>query len=110
MPNIGGWMGEEGQPTVIAEVIGYKSVSTGTITRGTTTVSAKTVRLETLASQQQRQGQNGMTYTIDAMCLGELGTDLRAGDRFAIASQKFEVVMRMPGHIDCEQYFLRVIG
>lgn len=111
MPTINAWIGTEGQPDAIADIISYKSVSTGTITRGTdNNVAAKTIRLETLSGQQQRQGQNGMTYTIDAMCLAELNTDLRVGDRFTVNSQRFEVVIKMPGHIDCEQYYLRVIA
>lgn len=110
MPNFAGWIGEEGQPDAITEIVALKSVSTGTITRGTGTVAAKTIRLETLNGQQQRQGQNGMNYTVDAMCLAELITDLRVGDRFTVNSQRFEVIIKMPGHIDCEQYYLRVIA
>ena len=30
MPNFSAWMGGEGQPDAIAEIIGFKSVSTGT--------------------------------------------------------------------------------
>jgi hypothetical protein len=106
MPNISAWLGGEGQPTVIAEVISRKSVSTGTVTRGTTTVTAKTIRLETLSGQGQMQGPNGMQYSLDAYALGEVGTDLRVGDRFTINGQKFTVIMLMPGHTDCEQYYL----
>lgn len=111
MPTFGNWMGGEGQPDAIAEIIGYKSVSTGTITRGTGPVAGKTIRLETLAGQKQVQATNGQVFIIDAFALGELGTDLRPGDRFTVvapntASQTFEVVMMAPGHIDCEQYYL----
>lgn len=106
MPNFSNWGGDEGQPDAIAEIISLKSVSTGTISRGTSTVAAKTIRLETLSGSMQRQGENGKTYSIDAYALGELGTDLRTGDRFTINGQKFEVESKMPGHIDCEQYYL----
>lgn len=106
MPNLNAWMSGESHADTIVEVIGYKSVSTGTITRGTSTVTAKTIRLETLSGQQQRQGQNGMIYSLDAFILGAVGTDLRVGDRFTVSGQKFEVIEHLPGHTDCEQYFL----
>jgi hypothetical protein len=109
MPDLSGYF-SEGQPDAIAAIIGYKSVSTGTITRGSGTVAAKTVRLETLASQRQVQGPNGVVYLIDAFVLAELDTDLRVGDRFNVEGQAFEVVMLLPGHIDCEQYYLRLRG
>jgi hypothetical protein len=35
---------------------------------------------------------------------------LRVGDRFSVEGQAFEVVMLLPGHIDCEQYYLRLRG
>lgn len=107
MPNLSSWL-SEGQPDAIAQIIGYKSVSTGTITRGGDTVAAKTVRLETLSSSRQMQGPSGQTYQIDAMILCEFGAGFLPGDRFTIANQTFEVEMVMPGHIDCEQVYLRL--
>lgn len=106
MPTFGNWMDGEGQPDAIAQIIGYKSVSTGTITRGSGTVAAKTVRLETLAGQKQVTGTGGQVYMIDAMILAEYGAGFKSGDRFEIASQLFEVVIVMPGHTDCEQVYL----
>lgn len=108
MPTVSAWMDGEGQPDAIAEIIGYKSVSTGTITRGSGTVAAKTVRLETLSGQRQVQGPAGQTYTIDAMILAEYGAGFLPGDRFSVSSVAYEVEMVMPGHIDCEQVYLRV--
>jgi hypothetical protein len=108
MPTISTWLGGEGQPEAIAEIISYKSVSTGTITRGSSTVSAKTGRLETLSGTRQVQGSAGQTYTIDAMILAAYGAGFLPGDRFTIASQTFEVEMVMPGHTDCEQVYLRL--
>lgn len=105
-PNFTGW--SEAQPEAIAEIIGFKSVSTGTITRGSGTVAAKTVRLETLSGQRQVAGPGGITYTIDAMLLAEYGAGFLPGDIFTINSQNFEVEMVMPGHIDCEQCYLRL--
>jgi hypothetical protein len=108
MPTFTAWGGGEGQPEAIAALIGYKSVSTGTITRGSGTVAAKTVRLETLGSQRQIQGQGGIVYEIDAMILAEYGAGFKPGDRFTISSQMFEVIMVMPGHTDCEQCYLQL--
>ena len=108
MPNMTAWSGGEGQATAIATIIGYKSVSTGTITRGSGTVAAKTVRLETLSSSRQVQGSGGIVYTIDAMILAEYGAGFLPGDRFTIASQTFEVEAILPGHTDCEQVMLRL--
>lgn len=110
MANFTAWAGGEGQPAAIAEIIGYKSVSTGTITRGSGTVSAKTVRLETLSGQRQVQGAGGIVYTIDAMILAEYGAGFLPGDRFTIASRTYEVEMVMPGHTDCEQVYLKLRG
>lgn len=105
MPSFG-WT--EGDPDAIAEIISYKSVSTGTITRGSGTVTAKTGRLETLSGQRQIQAENGRVYTIDAMILCEYGAGFKPGDRFTISSQTFEVIMVMPGHTDCEQSYLQL--
>lgn len=103
------WLGGEGQPEAIAAIISYKSVSTGTITRDSGTVAAKTVRLETLSGSRQTVTPAGQVYSVNAFVLGEIGTDLRPGDRFTVSGQTFEVIMLAPGHIDCEQYdlFLR---
>lgn len=108
MPTISAWLGGEGQPDAMAEIIGYKSVSTGTITRGGGTVAAKTVRLETLSGTRQVQGPQGQTYQIDAMLLAEYGAGFLPGDRFEISGVAYEVQMVLPGHIDCEQVMLRV--
>lgn len=107
-PTFSGWLSGEGQPDAIADIISYKSVSTGTITRGTGTVAAKTVRLETLSGQRQVQGPNGQTYMVDAMVLAEFGAGFLPGDLFTIANVFYEVEIVLPGHIDCEQVMLRV--
>lgn len=108
MPTISGWMSSEGQAEAISEVISYKSVSTGTITRGSGTVAAKTIRLETLANQRQVAGPQGQTFMIDAFALAAFGAGFAVGDRFTVSSQTFEVEMVLPGHIDCEQVYLRL--
>lgn len=108
MPTWANWSSGEGQPDAIAAIISYKSVSTGTITRGSGTASAVTVRLETLSGQQQVQGQGGITYQIDAMILAPFASGFKPGDRFTIAGQTFEVIALMPGHTDCEQCYLQL--
>jgi hypothetical protein len=107
-PNFANWLGGEGQPAAIAEIISYKSVSTGTITRAGSTVSAKTGRLETLSGSRQIPGPGGTTFTIDAMILAEYGAGFLPGDEFTIAGVFYEVEMILPGHTDCEQVMLRV--
>ena len=108
MPTISNWLGGEGQPDAIADVISYKSVSTGTITRGTGTVAAKTVRLETLSGTRQVQGPAGQVYQIDAMILAAFGAGFLPGDRFTVASVAYEVEMIAPGMTDNETVYLRV--
>lgn len=114
MPNFANWIGSEGDPVIIAEIIGYKSVSTGTITRGSGTVAAQTIRLETLSGSRQVQGQGGITYMIDAMALGYKGhatiadTDLKVGDRFTVALQTFEVIAIAPGMTDNMHAYLKL--
>jgi len=110
MPTFTNWSGGEGQAAALALLITYKSVSTGTITRGASTVAAKTVRLETLGAPSQVLGQGGIVYTIDAMLLAAFGAGFLPGDRFTIASQVFEVEGVLPGHTDCEQVMLRRRG
>lgn len=107
MPN---WsaMFSEGQPDAINTIIGYKSVSTGTITRGSGNASAVTVRMETLASQTQMQGQGGIIYQIDAFALAAFGTDLRVGDRFTVALRTFEVIAIAPGMTDNLSAYLKL--
>jgi hypothetical protein len=108
MPNFSAWRGTEGQPDAIAAIIARKSSTTGTIARGSSTVSAKTGRLETLSGSRQVQGQGGITYQCDAMLLCEFGTGFKPGDRFSISSVAYEVVIILPGHTDCEQVMLQV--
>lgn len=108
MPVISAWAGGEAQPLALAALITYKSVSTGTITRGSGTVAAKTVRLETLSGTRQVQGPQGQTYMIDAMLLAAFAAGFLPGDRFVIAGVAYEVEMILPGHTDCEQVMLRV--
>lgn len=109
MPNIANWFGtSEGQPEAIAEIISYKSVSTGTITRGSGTASAVTIRLETLSGDKQIQGPGGITHQIDAFALAVFATDLRPGDRFTVAGRIFEVIALAPGMTDNVSAYLKM--
>lgn len=113
MPDLSGYF-SEGQPEAIAEIIGYKSDSTGTITRGSGTVAAQTVRLETLSGDKQMMGTGGVVHQIGAMVLGYKGhptiadTDLLPGDRFQVDEVNYEVIAVMPAHTDCLQAYLKV--
>lgn len=114
MPNFAAWGGGEGQPLALAELITFKPVSTGTITRGNGTIAAKTVRLETLSGDRQIQGEGGVVHQISAMALGYRGhptiadTDLRPGDLFTVSGVHYEVIAVMPAHTDCQQCYLKV--
>lgn len=110
---LGGWISEHDQAFDTAQIIADKSVSI-TIRRGGNTLSAQTVRIETLASQKQMQGEGGITYMIDAMLLGYKGhptitdTDVKPGDRFAYGNVMFEVIIVMPAEENTVQAYLRV--
>lgn len=108
MPTWSAWGGGEGQPAAIATIIAAKSVSTGTITRGSGTASAVTIRLETMAASTQMQGQGGIIYQIDAFALAAFGTDLRVGDRFTVAGRIFEVIAIAPGMTDNLSAYLKM--
>lgn len=107
-PDFLAWGGGEAQPEAIAYVIDRKSVSTGTITRGASTASAVTIRLETLSSSKQIQTPGGITYQIDAFALAAFGTDLRVGDRFTVAGRTFEVLAIAPGMTDNLSAYLKL--
>lgn len=109
-PSFANWGGGEAQPDAIAYVIDRKSVSTGTITRGASTASAVTIRLETLSGDKQIQGAGGITYQIDAFALAAFGTDLRVGDRFEVAERTFEVLAIAPGMTDNLSAYLKLRG
>lgn len=99
--------------TSIGDLIALKPTSI-TIRRGSSTLSAQTVRLETLASQRMVVGEGGVTHACDALALCYYGhptianTDIQAGDRFVASGVAYEVVLKMPGHVDNIQAWLRV--
>lgn len=110
---LGGYLGGHDEAYDTAQLIADKSVSI-TVIRGSSPLSAQTVRLETLSSQKQMQGPGGITYLIDAFVLGYknhptiANTDLKPGDRFAVGGVNFEVIMVQPGQTDTLQAYLQV--
>jgi len=110
---LGGYLGRHDEAYDTAQLIADKPASI-TVRRGATTLSAQTVRIETLASQKEVVGGDGNTYMIDAVALGYKGhptitnTDLKPGDRFSYGGVNFEVIIVMPGQVDTLQAFLRV--
>jgi hypothetical protein len=112
-PNFANYFGSESQPEVIGSLIPLKPTSI-TVIRDGAALAAQTVRLETLSSDRQMQGQNGRIYSVDAMALGYKGhstqpdCDLQAGDTFEADEVGFEVIAVMPAHTDCLQAYLRV--
>lgn len=112
MPNIAAFTHDD-MATAIGDLIALKPTAI-TVRRGNSTLSAQTVRLETLASQRAVVGEGGITYQCDAMALGYkehptiADTDLKAGDRFQVDGVAYEVVLVMPAHVDNVQAWLRV--
>lgn len=112
MPNIAAYTNDS-RPSSIGDLIALKPTSI-TVRRGNSTLSAQTVRLETLASQRAVVGEGGITYQCDALALGYKNhpsvadTDLQPGDRFQADGVAYEVVILLPGHIDNVQAWLRV--
>ncbi len=112
MSRLTAWIGST-QATDTADSIADKPTSI-TVTRGASTLSAQTVRLETLSSQKQVQGAGGQTYLIDALALGYKGhpsiadTNLQAFDRFKVDGVSYVVIIIMPAHQYCVQAYLEV--
>ncbi len=103
----------DNRPTSIGDLIALKPTSI-TVKRGNSTLSAQTVRLETLASQRAVVGEGGITHQCDAMALGYhnhptvTDTDLQVGDRFRAGGVDYECVLVMPAHEECVQAWLKV--
>lgn len=114
MPNITAFTTDD-RPTSIGDLIALKPTSI-TVRRGATTLSAQTVRLETLASQRAVVGEGGVTFMCDAMALlyrnhpTVADGDLQPGDRFRADGVDFEVILLMPAHQECYQAWLKVRG
>lgn len=112
MPNIAAFTADD-RPTAIGDLIALKPTSI-TVRRGSSTLSAQTVRLETLASQRAVVGEGGVTFMCDAHLLGYrdhptvADTDIQPGDRFRADEIDYEVVIRLPAHVDNVQCYLRV--
>lgn len=112
MPNITAFT-DDNRPSSIGDLISLKPTSI-TVKRGNSTLSAQTVRLETLASQRAVVREGGITHQIDAVLLGYRNhstiadCDIQAGDRFAADGLSFEVVVVMPDHRECIQAYLRL--
>lgn len=112
MPTISAFLSDD-RASSIGDLITIKPTSI-TIVRAGSTLSAQTVRLETLASQRQVQGAGGVTHSCDAMALCYLNhptvadTDIEAGDRFRANGVDYEVVLVMPAHVDNQQAWLKV--
>lgn len=86
-----------------------------TITRGTTTVAAQTVRVEFSNSERQAEGTSGaITYKRDVIVFGVKGheaiadTNIAKGDIFQYEGQRFKVMDVFPkvGMIEahCERF------
>lgn len=114
MPNFANFQADD-RPTSIGDLITLKPTSI-TVRRGAATLSAQTVRLETLASQRAVVGEGGVTFLCDAMALlyrnhpTVADGDLQPGDRFRADGTDYECILVMPAHVECYQAWLRVRG
>lgn len=112
MPNVANLTTAQ-SATSIGDLIAIKPTSI-TIIRNGSSQAAQAVRLETLASQRAVVGEGGITHMCDALLLGYYGhpvvanTDIQAGDRFRAGGVDYEVVIKMPAHIDNIQCYLKV--
>jgi len=112
MPNLANFVADD-RPTSIGDLIALKPASI-TVRRGSSTLGAQTVRLETLASQRAVVGEGGVTFMCDAHLLGYrdhptvADTDIQAGDRFRADGVDYDVVIVLPAHVDNVQCYLRV--
>lgn len=112
MPNFSNFATDD-RATSIGDLIALKPTSI-TIRRGSSTLSAQTVRLETLASQRMVVGEGGVTHQIDGHLQGYRNhptiadTNVKAGDRFVADGTAFEVISILPGHVDNVQAYLRI--
>lgn len=98
----------------ISDLIGLKETIIF-VRRGSTTLAAQSVRLETLASQRQVTGPGGVTHSIDGVLLGRKNhptladCDIQAGDRFTDEDGlAYEVIAVMPDHRECWQAYLKL--
>jgi len=87
-----------------------------TVTRGGSTLSAQTVRVDSLSGSQQITTSAGQVHQADALILGYRGhptitdTDLKPGDRFALNGVKYEVIALVPNALDSLQAYAKVSG
>ena len=115
MPNFSAF-GADDRATSIGDLIALKPTEITIKRTGDRggTLDPQTVRLETLASQRMVVGEGGVTHACDAMALCYYGhptianTDIQAGDRFVANGVAYEVVLKMPAHVDNIQAWLKV--
>ena len=109
------WLDDHDQGRDTALLIADKSTSI-TVLRGGVAQAAQTVRIEENRSQRQVVTNAGQVYQVDAIVIGYKGTpgvtdtDLKPGDRFAIAGTRYEVIMLVVGLTDGLQAYARVIA
>ena len=109
------WL-DDHDPAVDAALIISDKTTSITMVRGATTLSAQTVRIEEARGNRQVQTAGGQVFQIDAIVFGYKGhptitsTDIKPGDRFAVASVMYEVLMLAVGLVDGTQAYCRVLG
>ena len=124
MPSIDAWAGnsfplsdwsDDVDPGVDnARLVADKSTSI-TVLRGSSTLSAQTVRIEDLGGRgRQVQIEAGVMAQADMLILGYKGhptladTNLQRGDRFVAGGVAYEVIVVTPGLVNQFQAYARV--
>ena len=108
------WLDDHDPGRDTALLIADKSTSI-TVVRGTGTLAAQTVRIEEMRGNRQVTTSAGQVFSVDAVVLGYKShptitdTDLQPGDRFAVASTRYEVIMLVPGLVDSLQAYCKAV-
>lgn len=109
------WIDDHDPGVDTALIIADKTTSI-TVTRGGSTLSAQTVRIEEQRGKGQVTTSAGQVYQVDAVILGYKShptitdTNLLPGDRFAVSGIRYEVIILVPGLVDGLQAYARLAG
>lgn len=109
------WLDDHDQAVDTAALIADKPTSI-TVVRGATTLSAQTVRIDSLSGSRQITTSAGQVHQADGLILGYKGhptianTDIKPGDRFALGGVKYEVIALVPNLLDSLQAYAKVSG
>ncbi len=107
------WLDDVDRGIDVARVIAEKPSSI-TVARGAATLTAQTVRIETLGRPRFVPSASGVTVIVEALVIGYKGhpeiadTDLQAGDRFSVGGVAYEIVGVSPNLADRLEAYAQV--